>query len=830
MFTDSLGHPADTLAAATDTATGTSPSGIDTVVTYSAADSIVYIPSSKIMNLFGKSEIHYRELGLKAELIDIDWNSATLVARGVVDTADTSGGGFRGSPDLIDAGETYNGRTISYNFRTKKGKIDLAHSELNGGYYYGEKIKKVGPDVMFVRDGKYTSCDLPHPHYYFGSPEMRVILNDNIVARPVYLYIADVPVFALPFGIFPNERGRRSGIITPVYGEDVRGRFLERLGYYWAINDYADISLRASGYTGGSWRLDSDARYALRYRFTGSLSGFYEKRIIGERGDNDYSNTNQFSLSLRHDQTIDPTMQLNVDFTFASSSAYQSPSSSIDSRLRQDIRSNATLQKRWEGTPYSMTVNVSRYQQNLPDNKTRVDYDNLPSISFSRQLSYPFRSAGSSGGGGPFFEQIAFSYSGQLRNAIISTPRANTINEFDMKERRGIRHSIPITAAGKIGYFSLTPFFNYTELWYDRSLRREYSDTMLTEHEISAIKAVRYFNTGVTASTKLYGLVQPNIFGITAIRHQVTPSITYTYQPDFSKPSYGYYGTYTDTSGIPRKYSFYENGIFGGAPAGEQQAISLTIGNVFEMKTAASDSTGEEKKYRLLNASAGISYNMVADSLKFSELRLNFNTTIGNMLNLSGGSSFNLYKFERDPNNPQTGRRVNKFLINEEGRFAQLTAFNFSVSTHFSGEKRATTAGPIETAEDSLAREIRSGYSGVYDQTLPDFSIPWNLDLTWSYSQNQSNPFNVFRSSSLAIRLGFNLTDKWKIEASTSYDIVHKEFVIPQITVYRDLHCWEMNFYWEPIGAYRNYRIEIRLKAPDLQDVKVTKTDRSGAF
>jgi hypothetical protein len=221
---------------------------------------------------------------------------------------------------------------------------------------------------------------------------------------------------------------------------------------------------------------------------------------------------------------------------------------------------------------------------------------------------------------------------------------------------------------------------------------------------------------------------------------------------------------------------------------------------------------------------------MVADSLKFSELRLNFNTTIGNLLNLSGGTSFNLYKFVQDPNNPFVGRRVNRFLINEEGRLAQLTSFNLSISTHFSGEKKKTTAGPIQTAEDSLARENRSGYSGVYDQTLPDFSIPWNLDLTWSYNQNQSNPFNVFRSSSLAIRLGFNLTEYWKIEASSSYDIVNKQFVIPQITVYRDLHCWEMNFYWEPIGPYRNYRIEIRLKAPDLQDVKVTKTDRSGAF
>jgi lipopolysaccharide assembly outer membrane protein LptD (OstA) len=825
--------PADTLRAIPDTTTAeASRSGIDTIVTYTATDSIVYTPASKVMDLFGKGEIQYRTIGLKAELIAVNWNTSVLTARGVVDTSDTSTGGYRGRPDLIDGGETYKGNVISYNFRTKKGKIDFAESEIGEGYYYGEKIKKIDTDVLFVRDGKYTSCDLPHPHYYFGSPEMKVVLNDKVVARPVYLYISDVPVFALPFGVFPNERGRRSGIITPVYGEDVRGRFLERLGYYWAINDYADLSMRASGYTGGSWRLDSDFRYALRYNFTGSVGGFFEKRILGERGDPGYSNTRQFSLAFRHNHELDPTTRLDVDFTFASSSAYQSPTSSIDNRLRQDIRSNATLQKRWDGTPHSMTINVSRYQQNLPDNKVRVDYDNLPSVSFSRQQTYPFRSSTGTEGTRAFYEQIAFSYSGQLRNALLSVPVAGAVNEFNLEERRGVRHSVPINASAKVGFFSLTPFFNYTELWYDRSIRREFdpSDSSLTENEIRAIKAVRYFDTGISTSTKLYGIVQPNIFGIKAIRHQVTPSLTYTYRPDFSKPSYGYYGTYVDQTGTTRSYSFYEKGIFGGAPGGEQQSIGVSIGNVFEMKTEATDTTGEEKKYRLLNATAGISYNLAADSLRFSEIRLNFNTTIGDRLNMSGGGSFNLYKFVRDDNNPLTGRRVNRFLLNEEGRLAQLTSFNFSISTQFSGEKKETRAGPIQTAEDSLAREYRSGYSGVYDQTLPDFSIPWQLDLTWNYSQNQSNPYNVFRSSTIAARLSFNLTEFWKIEASTSYDIVNRNFVIPQITVYRDLHCWEMNFYWEPIGPFRSYRIEIRLKAPDLHDVKVTKTDRSGSF
>jgi hypothetical protein len=340
---------------------------------------------------------------------------------------------------------------------------------------------------------------------------------------------------------------------------------------------------------------------------------------------------------------------------------------------------------------------------------------------------------------------------------------------------------------------------------------------------VSAIKAVRYFNLGISASTKFFGVFQPGIFGIKGIRHQVTPSISYTYQPDFSKAGYGYYGRYIDQFGKEQAYSFYEREVFGGAPAGERQAISFNMGNVFEMKTASTDTSRQENKFQLLNLGVGIAYNFAADSLNFSELGLDFRTDIGQVLSVGGRASFSLYKFEADPLNPRTGRRVNKFLLGEQGRLAQMTSFSISIGTRLSGEKKETKAGPVRSTADSLAQKQRSGYVGLYDTESPDFSIPWNLDLTWNFSQNQQDPRVKFLSSNLSASLGFNLTQFWKISASGSYDILNKQFAAPYVTVYRDLHCWELNFSWIPIGQYRNYRLEIRLKAPQLQDVKVTK-------
>jgi hypothetical protein len=396
------------------------------------------------------------------------------------------------------------------------------------------------------------------------------------------------------------------------------------------------------------------------------------------------------------------------------------------------------------------------------------------------------------------------------------------------ENRQGILHSLPVNASSKLGYFNVTPFFNYTEKWYPQKIRKEFdaTDSTVSTIEEKGFSTVRYFDTGVSMGTKLYGIVQPGIWGITGIRHQFTPSISYTYSPDWSDPKHGSWGSYTDASGTVVPYSFFESEIFGGAPSGERQAVGLRLGNVFEMKTEGADTAAEENKFQLLNLDASSSYNFARDSLKFDEISLGYRTAIGSILNIAGSSRFNLYQFD-----DTAGKRVNKFLLDTQGRLAQLTSFSISISTKLAGEKKKTEAGPKPSAADSVVEGGTNNYIGLYDDAKPDLSIPWQLDLTWNFSQNQSNPNVINKSSSLNASLGFNLTDAWKIRASGGYDLVNKELAAPQISVYRDLHCWEMNFTWVPTGIGEHYQIEIRLKSPLLQDVKVTKQQSSsGVF
>lgn len=813
------------------------PSGVDTVVTYLAKDSIVYSMSTRLMNLYGKSELRYKTIGLKAERVDVNWDNSTLGAHGVPDTSAKAAKKTIGAPVMIDGGETYHGSRIGYNFKTQKGKINVGDTEIEQGYFHGESIKKVDRDVLFVAGGRYTTCDAEQPHYYFYAPKMKVTLHNNVVAEPAYFYIEDVPIFVLPFAVFPNESGRRSGIIAPAYGDDTRkGKFLSHFGYYWAINDYMDASSTFDWFTRGGWLNRSMFRYALRYDFTGSVSVNYTNLHTGEPGDPGKTEQKDYNIQINHNQQIDPTTRLDVNFSFSSGSFFRNISSNLNEILQQNIVSTATLSKTWEEGSRSLTMSLYRDQNLLSGNVG----ERLPSFSFSQGQFYPFRSssnsrssAGDQGSEYNWYEMIGVNYSaqGELNRSKLFTvqPDNSTLEKDDA--RGGINHQISISASPKMGHFSISPFINYNEKWYNKSIEQGFEtlngrDTLI-ERDVNGFRAVRSFSTGLSASTRFFGIVQPQVFGITAIRHTVTPSLTLSFTPDFSGSNFGYFGSYVDTSGRTVRYDKFQRELYGGAGGGRQEALSFSVGNLFEMKLHSSDTSQQEQKIQLMNIGANLSYNFAADSLRLSQLSLSYRTDIGSFLSLSASTTHEFYAFD-----PVAKTRVNKFLWSRGQYWPDLTSVSFSASTSLSGEKKQSSSSGVpsrvsqeqQRAEGQITQPVQPRtFTGLYDTETPDFNIPWNLTLSYTFSQVQSDPSVKARSSSMNAALSFNLTEKWKFTGGGSYDFVRKEFAAPSVTVYRDLHCWEMNFSWFPIGFYRGYRLELRIKAPQLQDLKVTK-------
>lgn len=794
----------------------TKKSDIDTVVFSEAKDSIFFNIKGKKMFIYNNGHLKYRQTEIKSGFIKINFDKNDIEAEGI---KNDSTGKIEQTPVLSEGPETYSGIKMRYNFKTQRGTISFAQTEQEGSKYSGEIINKVDKETYFISDGIYTTCLDSCPHYHFYSPKMKVIHKEQVIAKWIFLNFGGVPFpIPLPFAVFPIESGRRSGIIPPAFGDDARfGTYFSRFGYFWAISDYMDINLTGDYYTLGSYRLSSLFRYAKRYNFFGNLEASYAKFVENEPKDPDRQENIDWRLLWTHNQNITPTMRFDARLEFLSNNQIQRNISDLNEILRNQAYSNATLFKTWDESGNSMSISYNRRQVFETNEVNEI----LPSVNFSLSQKYPFRSE--TGVSKNFLETFGISYSAQLQNK-----RDKIKNE--LKIRGGINHSLNFGFSPKLGYFNLSPYLNYQERWYNKriekfSLRSSRGEDSIITRDVKEINFVRTFSTGINISTKFFGIFNPDVLGVKSIRHQVIPSIGYSYIPDFSKPFWGYYDEYTNQRGTKVKYDKFEREVFGGVSNRESQSINLSVSNIFEMKTAAdpSDTNSKENKFQLLNLNASIGYDFTADSLNFSDLNLSYRTQIGSF-NFDGGSTFTLY--DSDERND----RINKFLIDSKKGLFRLTNFNFSFSFSLSGEKikskEADTISSTNREEFKLVQQRQSIYQGLYSDRDPDFSIPWDLSLNYFYNESRPNPKRTFRSSSISGSLNFNLTPAWKFSITGSYDLVNKEFAAPQIRISRDLHCWIMNFTWNPIGTFRGYRFELRVKAPNLQDLKLTKQDQ----
>ncbi len=809
--------PADSLAAA-DT-TGNNSYGVDTVIYASASDSLFFYVNKKRMDIYGKADIKYQQTDLKSANIFVDFQTNRIQAEGI--PSDTAEGGFAETPVLKEGSEVYEGKRMTYNYKSQQGYISMAGTEEEGAYYGGEKIKKVDKETYFVKDGTYTTCDLEHPHYWFYASEMKVIQKSQVAAKWIWLYLGGVPFpIPIPFAVFPIQSGRRSGILPPAFGDDATyGRYFSRFGYFWAISDYMDWNITADYFTRGSYRLGSRFRYAKRYNFSGNFNGNYSDMIKGLPSDPDRSEQIDWRLSWSHHQDITPSMRFDANLDFASGNYFQRNVTDLSQYLNKEIISTATFNKSWEESGTNLSVSYRR-RQVLGTGEIN---ETLPSLTFTKSQAYPFKS-GVSSGKQKWYELIGYSYSGQFLN------KRDKI-KGNLKIRGGIKHNFTVNASPKIGYFNIAPNINYEERWYNKRIEKYVAGTdssgndSIATKDIHQINLVHSFRTGITASTKLFGMFQPNLFGITAVRHTLTPSLSYSYQPDFSRPFWDYYGSYKKSDGEVVYYDKFGNEVFGGPGSGEQQNLSFSLGNNFEMKLAPdpTDTTSKEKKLQLLNVSANINYNMAADSLKFYPISLSYRTQIGEWLSFNGNSSFSLYDWD------ENGRLLNKYLINEGKGLLRMTSFGINLSTSLSGEKLKSLGGAqqdqnSEQQEDEFAiQEQQSVYQGIYQEKEADFTIPWSISLNYYYQYSKTNPVQANKTSNINASIDFNLTKSWKFSFTGSYDFIGKQFGAPQIRISKDLHCWLMNFTWNPIGLVQGYRFEIRVKAPQLQDLKLTK-------
>ncbi len=831
---DSLSRVPDSLKTGTDTTllkkneTVKSKTDIDSVVYTKANDSLFFFVQEKKMSLYGSGDLRYKETNLKSGNIQVDFVTKNVDAIGVY--KDSSSKEAQETPVLVDKGEEYRGTRMRYNFKTTRGFITFAatKNKAEEAAYSGAKINKIDKSTFFVENGIYTTCDEKDPHYCFVATEMKVIQKEQMVGKWVWLTFGGVPFpIPLPFVVVPLQSGRRSGLIAPAYGErENMGKSFTHFGYFWAMNDYMDLALTGDYYTKGGYGLQSRYRYSSRYNYSGYFQGSFSRIHQGETSDPDYTKQQDWQLDLVHSQTLTPSSRFDANLHFMTQNYYKLNSTSYSDILNNEINSSATYFTQWEESGTSLSMSYSRRQIIASGHSDET----LPAISFSKSQVYPFKRS-KAVDDEKWYELIGINYSANLQNN-------RKKDETGLAIRGGIQHNLNMGASPKMGYFNIAPSISYRELWYNKRVVKRVVrgfgsndstvvDSVITD-DMNQLNFVRTYGLGVSASTKVYGIVQPQFAGIAAIRHIFSPSISYNFTPDFSKSKWNYYDEYTKSDGTKVKYNKFEREIYGGASSGESQTMSFNMSNAFEMKTMVDprDTTSKENKIQLLNLDGGVSYNFSADSNRFSDVNISYRTQIGSLFNLSGSSRYSLYSYN------EQGVTTRHFLINDRNRLLRLTNFSFSASLTLAGSKIETESGEQKQNADTagidklFTSQDTKTYKGLFESVPADFSIPWNLSLSYNYSLSKYNPLIPATYSTVYSRFDINITPKWKFSVTGCYDINNKQFAAPQVEVTRDLHCWLMNFTWNPIGQYTGYRFEIRVKAPQLQDLKVTKAEQ----
>ncbi|MDO9634823.1 MAG: putative LPS assembly protein LptD [Paludibacter sp.] len=849
---------------------------IDDIITYKANDSIVLFGNGTAF-LHGDTEINYQAITLKADFVKVKIDSSLVYAKGT----EGEDGEKIGEPVFSEGESSYNSRELMYNLKSKKGFIRHVVTQEGEGYIISDRTKKSPDNVFCMAGGKYTTCDNhDHPHFYLSISKGKVKPGEYIVTGPAHLVIADVPLpIALPFGFFPFTSKYSSGILMPNYTDEMtRGFGLTNGGYYFAINDYMDLELKGDIYTKGTWALAAATSYVKKYKFRGNLNISYREDVTGEKGMPDYNTANNMSIRWSHSQD----QKANPNFTFSSSVNFSTSGynrSNVNSYYRPELNSENTksssvsFSKRFPDLP-SLNVSGSLLiNQRTKDSTINLS---LPNINISYSRFYPLKRKNPVGKE-RWYEKISMSYSGAFANSIDTKENKLLTSSFTRDWRNGMRHSIPVSASFNVlKFINVSPSFNYTERWYLRSIEKSWDQVAQreTNDTTDGFYRVYDFNTGISASTKLYGFYMPirAIFGdkVDRIRHVMTPSIGFGYTPDFGDPMWGYYDTYTRSvrsSSNPEmftntdvQYSKFAGGLYGTPGRGKSGNINFSLGNNVEMKVRNDKDTTKTNAFKKIslidNLSVGGSYNLAADSMHWSSFSTSLRLKLTKSYSLSLSTSFDPYMFAlNSAGNPV---RVNQLRWNN-GKFPRFQGTSTSYSYTFSNDTFKKLFGKKEAGKTPDAGEIPEGGSGTSgeekadensDDNLPkstkvipvvsedgysQVSIPWSLSINYSVRYGNTNVFNKDKmeyemdfSHNFSLSGNISLTPNWRISGNSSYDFNVKQFTYTSISVNRSLHCWNMSASIVPFGTYKSYNFHIGVNASMLSDLKYDKRSEYG--
>ena len=836
--------------------------GIDAPVKYSAEDSLVYDAESGTAYLYGNSKVDYENMKLTSDKVHMNLDKSTVRATGTIDS--TAEGGLKGKPVFTMGKDEYKSDTMAFNFKSKKGLIKGVYTEQQDGFLSGEVGKRDSTGSIYLQHGRYTTCDKPHPDFYIALSRAKVRPGKDVVFGPAYLVVADVPLpLAIPYGFFPFSKKYSSGFIMPSYGDESdRGFYLRDGGYYFAISDKWDLKLLGEIYTKGSWGVSAASNYRKRYRYSGSFLFSYQDSKTGDKGLPDFAEQESFKIQWNHrqDPKANPYSSLSASVNFATSSYERNNLNSMynPQTLTQSTRTSSVS---WStgfssiGLSLSATTNLA---QNMRDSSIQIT---LPDLNISLSRFYPFKRKHLVGKE-RWYEKISMSYTGQLANSI-STKEDKLLHSNLIKDwKNAFQHTIPVQANFTLfNYINVTPSFNFTDRMYSKKVTRGWDNTLQKEvvrDTTYGFHNVYNWSMSVGASTKLYGFWTPNrkLFGdkIQAIRHVITPQVSFSYSPNFGARRYGYYDSYqyTDASGNVKlvEYSPYQDELYSVPGKYKTEMISWDVSNNLEMKVKSDkDTTGYKKISIIDELGASMSYNAAADYHRWSDLSMRLRLKWWKNYTFSMNAQFATYAYELDANGkPYVGNHT-EWGYGRLPRFQGMSQnFSFTLNPEklkkWFGRKDDKTDdkvtedsdGPDTNIESNMdddlekgkyaAKKKRGNIAETDDDGYMSFNMPWSLTIGYGITmrENTAGRFNTKTmrypykfTQTLNFSGNIRISDGWNINFSSGYDFDNHAMSMTTASLSRDLHCFNMSAS-VVLAPYTSYNFTFRCNAATLTD------------
>lgn len=791
----------------------------------------------KQITLYNKAEVYYQDIELKSGIIVIDYEKDEVYAGRIKDST----GKYTQLPVFKQGNNVVEPDSIRFNFKTKKALVWNSRTDQGEFKVKAAITKKENDSVYFMKGARFTtSKDIENPEYYFQTNKVKLVPGKKVVVGFTNMVIADVPTpLALPFAFFPMTEKARSGIIMPTYNDsNTRGFSLQNGGYYFALSDYYDLAILGDYYTNGSYGFRFESSYGKRYKFNGNVNVRFENLINSERGYPDYARSNIYNIQWSHskDGKSNPNSRFSASVNLGSSTYFRQSLNQINvgSTLNNTLSSSISYSKTFNSVPQ---VNLSLTATHSQNTNTEQINMTLPTLQMSVDRLFPF--APKEGTKKGFFKNINFQYNLRGENRINTTDSLFFKPEMFKNALLGFQHSIPLSTNFKVfKYFSATTSINYNEVWYFKTIQKEFDATQnaVVNNEIRGFDAFRTYSFSAGIGTTIYGTFN---FGdkkkIQAIRHVMRPNISYSYTPSFSK----YYDTYDpDGSGtMLKEYTRFEGGIFGAPGQNMSNNIGFTLSNTFEAKVTDKDSTKTEpKKIMLLNnLNFSTSYDITADSLRWAPMRVSGGTQILNQkMNINFAATLDPYAINN------SGQRINTWNIDNGGSLFRMTSANLTINYAFAssdgegekknkqGERNGGRGDDLFGTNTDLSdrRDSQFDDSGGNENVVSDFfkyKLPWDMNLAYALTYSNNRREQKITGNSLMVSMNTDLTPKWKIGVSTGYDFVQKGVTFTQFRFERDLLSWRMDFNWVPFGDNAYWGFFIGIKSGVLSDIKWDK-------